>query len=66
MILCLSNQAVGAIARKAALNYPVLGVTWPAWPAGLIFDAGTTSKVMSVIGTALSDAMKRDYYSLRR
>jgi para-nitrobenzyl esterase len=42
--------SLGAFARTGNPNAPaVLGVTWPAWPAQLLFDATATEKVISVL-----------------
>jgi para-nitrobenzyl esterase len=47
----LSNammKSLGAFARSGNPNDPVLGVTWPAWPQKLIYDATLTNKAISV------------------
>ena len=41
-------KSVGAFARNGDPNNAALGVTWPAWPAKLIFDATPTAKDISV------------------
>jgi para-nitrobenzyl esterase len=50
--LDLSNAmmaSLGAFARHGDPNVPaVLGVSWPTWPATLVFDASPTSKTISV------------------
>ncbi len=41
--------SLGAFARHGDPNAPqALGVTWPAWPSKLIFDATPTAKAISV------------------
>ena len=41
--------SLGAFARRGDPNAPAaLGVTWPAWPSKLIFDATPVSKAISV------------------
>jgi para-nitrobenzyl esterase len=40
--------AVGAFARDGDPNHPALGVTWPAWPGTLVFDATLTDTAISV------------------
>jgi para-nitrobenzyl esterase len=41
--------SLAAFARSGDPNAPAaLGVTWPAWPAKLIFDATPVSKAISV------------------
>lgn len=49
--LDLSNammKSVGAFVRNGNPNDPALGVTWPAWPQKVIFDASLTAKAISV------------------
>jgi len=49
--LDLSNammKSVGAFAYDGDPNNAALGVTWPTWPAKLIFDATPTAKVIVV------------------
>jgi para-nitrobenzyl esterase len=42
-------RSLGAFARRGDPNAPrALGVTWPAWPSKLIFDATPTDKTISV------------------
>ena len=41
-------RSVGAFARNGDPNNASLGVTWPVWPATLVFDATPTAKVISV------------------
>ena len=42
-------KSLGAFARHGDPNAPAaLGVTWPAWPSKLIFDATPTAKAISV------------------
>ena len=41
-------KSVAAFARNGDPNNAALGVTWPAWPQKLIFDASLTAKVISV------------------
>jgi para-nitrobenzyl esterase len=42
-------KSLGAFARHGDPNAPAaLGVTWPAWPSTLLFDATPTSKAISV------------------
>jgi para-nitrobenzyl esterase len=41
-------RSVGAFARRGDPNNDALGVHWPKWPTGLIFDATQTNKVISV------------------
>ena len=40
-------KSLGAFAKNGDPNCAVLGVTWPEWPATLIFDATATAKVIS-------------------
>lgn len=49
--LALSNammRSLGAFARTGNPNDPSLGVTWPRWPATLVFDAGPASTNITV------------------
>lgn len=49
--LDLSNammKSVAAFARSGDPNDPALGVTWPAWPSQLWFDASASAKSISV------------------
>jgi len=41
-------RSIGAFARNGDPNNAGLGVTWPAWPATLVFDATPTAKAISV------------------
>ena len=42
-------RSLGAFARHGDPNAPqALGVTWPAWPAALIFDATASDKAISL------------------
>lgn len=41
-------RSVGAFAKRGDPNNESLGVYWPTWPTGLIFDATQTDKVISV------------------
>ena len=41
-------KSVGAFARTGNPNDAALGVTWPAWPKKVIFDASLTAKSISV------------------
>jgi para-nitrobenzyl esterase len=41
-------KTLGAFALKGDPNNPSLGVTWPVWPAVLVFDATPTEKVITV------------------
>ncbi len=41
-------KSLGAFARNGDPNHAALGVTWPTWPAMLIFDASPTVKQISV------------------
>jgi para-nitrobenzyl esterase len=42
--------SLGAFARTGDPNAPAaLGVTWPAWPATLLFDATPTERVITVL-----------------
>ena len=41
-------RSIGAFARNGDPNDPALGVTWPTWPATLVFDATPTAKRISV------------------
>ena len=40
--------SIAAFARNGDPNNAALGVTWPAWPGKLLFDASATAKVISV------------------
>ena len=41
-------RSIGAFARNGDPNNASLGVTWPVWPATLVFDATPTAKAISV------------------
>ncbi|HSW03509.1 carboxylesterase/lipase family protein [Aquabacterium sp.] len=41
-------KSLGAFARNGDPNNAALGVTWPAWPAQLLFDATLTAKRITV------------------
>ncbi|HYD94443.1 MAG TPA: carboxylesterase family protein [Noviherbaspirillum sp.] len=41
-------RSIGTFARRGDPNNDALGVYWPVWPAGLIFDATQTQKSISV------------------
>ena len=41
-------KTLGAFAYNGDPNNAALGVTWPTWPAKLIFDATPTAKVIVV------------------
>ena len=41
-------RSIGAFARSGDPNNVALGVTWPAWPSTLRFDATPTAKAISV------------------
>lgn len=41
-------RSVGAFARRGDPNNEALGVRWPTWPSGLIFDATQTHKTIGV------------------
>jgi len=41
-------RSIGAFARTGDPNNASLGVTWPVWPAMLLFDATPTAKAISV------------------
>ncbi|MDM0115998.1 carboxylesterase family protein [Variovorax sp. J22R133] len=41
-------KSIGAFAKNGDPNAAVLGVTWPAWPSKLMFDATATAKVITV------------------
>ncbi|HYC42730.1 MAG TPA: carboxylesterase family protein [Noviherbaspirillum sp.] len=41
-------RSIGAFARHGNPNNDALGVHWPTWPTGLIFDATQTQKVIGV------------------
>jgi para-nitrobenzyl esterase len=38
-------RSIGAFARSGDPNHASLGVTWPVWPATLVFNATQTAKV---------------------
>ena len=40
--------SVAAFARNGDPNNATLGVTWPAWPSKLLFDASATTKAITV------------------
>ena len=40
--------SLGAFARNGDPNNAALGVTWPAWPSKLLFDARATAKAITV------------------
>jgi para-nitrobenzyl esterase len=40
--------SVAAFARNGDPNNAALGVTWPAWPNTLVFDATPTAKSIAV------------------
>ena len=40
--------SIGTFARSGDPNNATLGVTWPAWPSKLLFDASATAKAISV------------------
>lgn len=42
-------NALSAFARTGDPNHEGLGLTWPIWPAKLIFDATRSEKILSVI-----------------
>jgi len=42
-------RSIGAFARTGDPNHFGLGVTWPTWPARLIFDATPTHKAITVL-----------------
>jgi para-nitrobenzyl esterase len=41
-------HSIGTFARRGDPNNDALGVQWPTWPMGLIFDATKTQKVIGV------------------
>lgn len=41
-------RSIGTFARRGDPNSDALGVYWPVWPSGLIFDASATQKNISV------------------
>ena len=41
-------RSIGAFARNGDPNNASLGVTWPVWPATLVFNATPTAKAISV------------------
>jgi para-nitrobenzyl esterase len=41
-------RSVGAFAKRGDPNNDALGVYWPTWPTGLIFDATQTHKTIGV------------------
>jgi len=41
-------KSVGAFAKNSDPNNASLGVTWPAWPAKLLFNASLTAKTITV------------------
>ncbi|WP_395699756.1 carboxylesterase/lipase family protein [Aquabacterium sp.] len=41
-------KSLGAFARSGDPNTGALGVTWPTWPAQLLFDASATAKAITV------------------
>ena len=41
-------RSIGAFALSGDPNNASLGVTWPVWPATLVFDASPTAKTISV------------------
>ena len=41
-------DSVGAFAKNGDPNNAALGVTWPAWPAKLLFDASNSAKTIAV------------------
>jgi para-nitrobenzyl esterase len=41
-------QTMSAFARSGDPNNTSLGVTWPAWPRTLVFDATPTTKAIRV------------------
>ena len=41
-------RSISAFAYDGDPNNPALGVTWPTWPATLIFDATPTTKEIRV------------------
>lgn len=41
-------RSIGAFALRGDPNDGALGVTWPQWPATLLFNATQTAKTISV------------------
>ena len=41
-------KSIGAFAKNSDPNNAALGVTWPAWPAKLLFNASLTAKTITV------------------
>jgi para-nitrobenzyl esterase len=41
-------KSLGAFARRGDPNTPALGLTWPVWPATLVFDATLEHKAIAV------------------
>ena len=41
-------QSIGAFARSSDPNNAALGVTWPVWPAKLLFNASLAAKQITV------------------
>ena len=41
-------KSIGAFALNGDPNNAALGVTWPAWPSKLIFDATASAKLIAV------------------
>lgn len=41
-------KSLGAFARSGDPNHSALGVSWPVWPAQLMFDATATAKAITV------------------
>jgi para-nitrobenzyl esterase len=41
-------KSIGAFAKNSDPNNAALGVTWPAWPAKLLFNASLTAKLITV------------------
>jgi len=41
-------RSIGAFARHGDPNNDAIGVHWPTWPTGLVFDATQTQKAISV------------------
>jgi para-nitrobenzyl esterase len=41
-------KSVAAFARTGDPNNAALGVSWPVWPAQLMFDATATAKAITV------------------
>jgi para-nitrobenzyl esterase len=42
-------KTLGAFAKKGDPNSPALGLTWPEWPAKLLFNASDSVKAISVV-----------------